>query len=289
LILAADVAVRNRLNASTAQTHVHFGGPARSTIHANPMATVVGLGQITVDDDTTLNLEDQSQVAVNTTNRGRLEIGFEASELSVNYMTPATATIRGFFAQTINAEFAVDLGGTTQGTEYDWLEVIGMARLSGTVEATFIDNFIPDVGDVFTVLTATAGIDGQFDDVEVNFGNELLGFVLTDLYTATAAMLRVDDVFLIGDYDDDGKVDGADLKVWQHYFGTTGNAPYQFADGDGDGDADGNDFLVWQKHLGQTLPVTTAVTTEVPEPGALAICHLLGLLAFRYRTRALGP
>ena len=70
LTLAADVAVRNLLNVNTAASHVHFGGPARSTIDAKPTATVLGLGQITVENGTTLNLEDQALVAVDTTNRG---------------------------------------------------------------------------------------------------------------------------------------------------------------------------------------------------------------------------
>jgi len=265
LTLGADVAVRNLLNVNTAQTHVHFGGPTRSTIHANPMATVSGLGQISVDNGTTLNLEDQALVAVDTTNHGRLEIGFEASELSVDYMVPATATIRGLFAQTNRAEFAVDLGGTHQATEYDWLQVIGMARLSGAVEATILDGYLPNIGDVFTVLTAADGIDGQFDHVEAVDENGVLGFSLTDLYTATEAMLRVDDVFLLGDFDMDGDVDGNDFIVWQ-------------------GDPSVGNLTDWQNNYGVSLPLVAASTT-VPEPSSKCILLFLLLGIVRCRKR----
>ncbi len=263
LTLAADVAVRNRLNVQTGQTNVHFGGPTRSTIHANLMATVTGLGQITIDNGTTLNLEDQSQVAVDTTNRGRLEIGFEASELSVDYSVPATATIRGFFAQTLSGELAVDLGGTTQATEYDWLEVLGMARLSGTVVATFIDDYVPAVGTIFTILTATDGRDGEFDNVEAIDENGVLRFVVTDLYTATEAMLRVDDIFLLGDFDMDGDVDGRDFLEWQR-----GNSPNPLS---------AADLAIWHAQYGQSLGPLTAATA-VPEPGVCGLAVVAALM-----------
>ena len=257
LTLGADVAVRNLLNVNTAQTHVYFGGPTRSTIHANPLATVSGLGQITVNSGATLNLEDQSLVAVDTTNSGRLEIGFEASELSVDYLVPATATIRGLFDQTNRAEFAVDLGGTTQAIEYDWLQVIGMARLSGTVEATILDGFAPNIGDVFTVLTAADGIDGQFDHVQAIDENGVLGFLLTDLYTPTEAMLRVDDIFLLGDFDMDGDVDGHDFLVWQR-------------------DNSVGNLTDWQNNYGVSLTLIAASTT-VPEPSSTCIILVLSV------------
>ncbi len=282
--LGTDVAVRNRLNVNSAQSHVYFGGPGRSTIDANPMATVTGLGQITVDSGTTLNLENLSLVAVDTTNRGRLEVGFAASEVSVDYSVPATATIRGFFAQALTGEFAVDLGGTTQASEYDWLQVIGMARLSGTVEATFIDDFLPTIGDVFTILSATGGVDNQFDNVLAIDENNVLAYMLTDLYTATEAMLRVDDIFLIGDFNDDGIVDENDLDVWNLNYGSTGNPPYMLGDADGDGDTDGKDFLIWQEHFGQKFPTAPLEAARAPEP-ASATLALLALSALSFPTR----
>lgn len=272
IVLASDVAVRNLLNVQTGQTHVHFGGPMRSTIHAEPTATVVGLGQITVDNGTTLNLEDQSLVAVDTTNAGRLEIGFEASEVSVDYMVPAMATVRGFFAQTLPGEFAVDIGGTLHATRYDWLEVIGQARLAGTIEVTFIDGFVPQLGDVFTVLSATSGRDGEFDIVTGIDENDILGFILTDLYTANDALLRVDDVFLIGDYNDDGAVNAADYTVWRDNLGApAGTLPNDIHDSS----IGTLQYAAWRTHFGNTLPTAGSLQATVPEPATVALVAMI--------------
>jgi hypothetical protein len=196
--------------------------------------------------------------------------------VSVDYTVPATATIRGFFAQTLSGGLAVDLGGAKQATEYDWLQVIGMARLSGTVEATFIDDFIPKIGDVFTILTASSGRDGEFDTVEAIDENDVLGFVLTDLYTTTEAMLRVDAVFLIGDYNENGIVDAADYTVWRDLLGapagTLPNDIYDTPIGTLQYDA-------WKDHFGNTLPKSGALQeAAVPEPAAvmLLVCGVLG-------------
>ncbi len=47
------------------------------------------------------------------------------------------------------------------------------------------------------------------------------------------------------DFNDDEKVDAADLQIWRTAYATNGNA-----DADGDSDTDGNDFLVWMSNLG---------------------------------------
>ena len=49
---------------------------------------------------------------------------------------------------------------------------------------------------------------------------------------------------ILGDFDNDGDVDGNDLSQWQGDFGLNGNS-----DADFDGDSDGADFLAWQRNL----------------------------------------
>lgn len=66
---------------------------------------------------------------------------------------------------------------------------------------------------------------------------------------------------LIGDFDDDGDVDGDDLTIWKGEFG--GGAG---ADADSDGDSDGDDFLIWQRQLGATG--AQAAIAAVPEPAS---------------------
>lgn len=70
-----------------------------------------------------------------------------------------------------------------------------------------------------------------------------------------------------GDFNRDGKVDGADLTEWKDGFGT---------------DYDGNDFLVWQRNFGFGVPAS-ATSAAVPEPAAwmLAVIGLPLLLRRR--------
>ncbi len=81
---------------------------------------------------------------------------------------------------------------------------------------------------------------------------------------------------LIGDYNNDGTVNGLDLDVWEGEFGEVGAD--LAADGDGDGDADGADFLLWQQNVGEPSPANPLVSA-VPEPAgaALLLAGLIGL------------
>ena len=71
------------------------------------------------------------------------------------------------------------------------------------------------------------------------------------------------------DFNNDGKVDGADLTTWKQSYGGAG------ADATGDGVSDGADFLKWQQQFGSGVPATAAVGA-VPEPASIA---LIGLAA----------
>jgi len=108
--------------------------------------------------------------------------------------------------------------------------------------------------------------------------------------SASSATFKIDQFFagmgivtvgaiteLAGDFNNDGKVDGADLDVWKGQFGTTGAG--LTADADVDSDVDGADFLTWQRNLG-AMADGGPLGAAVPEPAAswlaaLAISALL--------------
>ncbi len=85
---------------------------------------------------------------------------------------------------------------------------------------------------------------------------------------------------LLGDYDDDGVVDGADLDVWEGEFGDMGAT--LGADGDSDGDVDGEDFLIWQRNVGAMA--ASASAAAIPEPAAATLV-LAGMMAWSLRCR----
>lgn len=82
------------------------------------------------------------------------------------------------------------------------------------------------------------------------------------------------------DFNNDGKVDAADLAIWQGGYSTGVDG-----DANGDGVTDGRDFLVWQRDFGDASLYAPAVV--VPEPGALVLIAMWGatLLGCRCATR----
>jgi hypothetical protein len=78
------------------------------------------------------------------------------------------------------------------------------------------------------------------------------------------------------DFNDDGKVDGADLTIWKMNAG----AADPDGDADFDGDTDGADFLVWQRQLGSMTPTAGQAAPE-PCGGLLVAITLAGTALVR--------
>jgi hypothetical protein len=278
--LGVNMDLKGSLSTANSSTDVHFGGNGRSFVHNT--ATVSGPGQITIDNGSTMNLESGANVGLDVENNGRLEIGFFANEVSIDVIEPGAATIRGSFAQTPDGEFAVDLGGLAQGTEYDWLNIIGPARLNGTIEVQLIDNYMPSVGDTYQVLTATSVLN-TFEQIVTIDESNMFSFVITPFYSATDVILQIDDIFLSADFDHDDDVDGTDFLIWQAGFGLSMQDDNTNGDANGDGDVDGEDRLFWETQYGSTFS-SLAVTTAVPEPTTLVL-FVLGLVPWARRFR----
>ncbi len=80
-------------------------------------------------------------------------------------------------------------------------------------------------------------------------------------------------IFLEADFNFDGKVDAADVQIWQQAYGST-----PAGDIDGDGDSDGRDYLLIQRQFG-SISTLTSSSTSVPEPDSLwMVIVFLGIL-----------
>lgn len=67
----------------------------------------------------------------------------------------------------INATLEIEIDGTTQGVDYDWLDVGGTANLGSGTGGTLkpVINYVPTTGDRITFLTATT-ITGTFNTID---------------------------------------------------------------------------------------------------------------------------
>ena len=98
---------------------------------------------------------------------------------------------------------------------------------------------------------------------------EVLGSPQTLTVTINGTIVGLADTIGIqGDADDDGRVDSADLGVWQRNYDPLGNHQNTFAlgDWDGDGTIDSADLGLWQRNYNPLGP-----TEVVPEPATLLL------------------
>jgi hypothetical protein len=124
------------------------------------------------------------------------------------------------------------------------------------------------------------------------------GLVSTSLPTLETAVGWVEQnagmLILDGDYNFDGRVDGADHATWRTQFGSTGPFPINgdFADGNRDGTVDAADYVIWRKNAATPVGAASSisadggVTRTVPEPSAFLLLALAaGTLFLTWKRR----
>lgn len=129
--------------------------------------------------------------------------------------SPGMLTINGEFVNDGTGILDIELGGLNPGLEHDVLAVTGDLTLDGTLMLTSTNNFIPQTGQSFDVLTA-GNITGSFSQV-VGAGQYTIS-VGTNIVTVTVDCGP-------GDYDCDGDVDENDYTIFADCVGGPGVAP----------------------------------------------------------------
>jgi T5SS/PEP-CTERM-associated repeat protein len=156
-------------------------------------------------------------------------------------ISAATLRVDGDYVQLADGTLAIEIGGTTPGSGHDVLDVTGAATLNGQLHTELIDDFVPEVGQEFTILTAGSVI-GEFLTV-TGQGN----FSVT--YDANGVTLTA---LPLGDLNGDGCVNQADLGILLADWGcTSGDCP---GDLDGNGDTDQADLGILLAHWGEGCP-----------------------------------
>jgi hypothetical protein len=190
---------------------------------------------------------------------GRIEPGDPIGRLSID----------GDLAQQDEGTLAIDLGGTVALTQYDRIDVSRFAFLDGILEVSLVDSggglFTPAVGNTFTILTATEGVRGTFDELHLP-----AGFTWDVLYGPNSVTLSVLGLGLAGDFNSDGAVNAADYVAWRKNGGTPGQ------------------YQTWRNNFGRNAPTAasgTIIPGSVPEPASWIICLAAATSAYTFTRR----
>ena len=225
-------------------------------------ATVTGLGKMVVNTNGTVLAADGSTIGIDVINRGRFEPG----------TSTGTATIAANYDQVSSGTFATELAGAPN-VDHDLLTVDRTATLAGELEVTAINGFVPTVGSIYTLLTANSVV-GTFDAL-TTLSDSIFRFDATVSYPGTRVVLRITNVSMFGDFNNDlaldcadidalvaqiasgsmdlqfdlngdAMVDTSDLNLWLEEAGTFNvDGPYLGGDANLDGNVDGSDFGIW--------------------------------------------
>ncbi|KKL73886.1 hypothetical protein LCGC14_2070440, partial [marine sediment metagenome] len=162
----------------------------------------------------------------------------------------------------------IELGGTDQGVDYDFLDVAGEVSLSGTLDVTLIDPFTPSFAQTFDILHwGTLG--GTFNTINLPGLDPGLVWETTDLYNTG----EISVTGLLGDANNDSVVSADDYGSVQLNFGDTGdiNIP---GDANLDGMVSADDYGSVQLNFGDMAGMGGV---SVPEPGTLGLLVIGGV------------
>lgn len=95
---------------------------------------------------------------------------------------PGILTVKGNYVQTTAGHFAVDILGASAGSGFSQLDLSGTATLSGTLDISLLNGFVPLDGETFAVLNS-GGLSGVFTTVN---GSSQNGVTFDVLYNPTS-------------------------------------------------------------------------------------------------------
>lgn len=230
---------------------------------------VVSLVSGTIDSQYVEVLENARLEGNGTINTGSGEIAGQV-ENTKGTVAPGigaggtgTLTIAGRYSNGAAATLAMDLAGTTAGTQYDQLVIDGNAGLGGTLTLSLANGFVPTIGNSFTLINTTDGLGGAL--TTYNLPSLASTSSWLDASTETNFVLQVVNA---GDFNGDLTVDTADYTVWRD--GRESNF-YTAAD-----------YNVWRDNFGQVYSAVVAANA-VPEPATWVI--FVGAVAMLGRLR----
>ena len=177
-----------------------------------------------------------------------------------------------------NSHFGIELSGATA----DQLAV------TGNIDLTALGNALDVTGSgsgSWVIATYTGSRTGTFESVTsgftVDYGTgsnsqiTLMGSVVTGV---------------IGDYNNDNKVNAADYTVWRNSLGAAGSSLQHRDPANGTGAVTVADYNSWKTHFGETSPGSGGGAIAAPEPASFVLLGLgATLLGIRRRRDLAQP
>ena len=80
--------------------------------------------------------------------------------------------IDGNYTETNSSNIDIEIGGYTSGTEFDFLDITGVANFDGTLNVTLLNNFVPVLGDTFEIINF-GSYTGALEFTNVSINNDL--------------------------------------------------------------------------------------------------------------------
>jgi hypothetical protein len=106
------------------------------------------------------------------------------------HQQPGPFNLTGNLVMYPTGRILVELGGLQPLLEHDQVAITGSAALDGALQLDLIDEFTPEPGQQFTVLTATGGISGTFSSIVPPAGSPA-GLSFEAVYTPTSVIVQV--------------------------------------------------------------------------------------------------
>jgi len=200
--------------------------------------------------------------------RGTLRLGHDIGRLQLG----------GDFSLAPEGMLEFEIAGSSTAA-YDSLVIEGSARLAGTLDVTLADDYEPEIGRMFLVLTAADVLHNGIALTGPNADRFRL------VVGGSTVILETISPSLDGDYNSDGIVDAADFTRWRDTLGEQ-VARSSGADGSGNGTIDRADYAVWKTNFGSVA--ASASSALVPEPST-AYLLLFALVSAYPRRRGWLP
>jgi len=118
-------------------------------------------------------------------------------------------TVDANYTQLTTGTLFIELGGLNPGEGYDQLIVTGIAQLSGKLDVSTFNNFQPEVGQVYEIITANT-VTGTFEQIVSHGG---LGFDVN--YNSNNVSITITSPLDVEDEDEE--LIPTDYVLYQNY------------------------------------------------------------------------